>query len=208
VAGHSVGSNRTDALKSAGRPRDPEADEAILRAALELFAERGVDGTSIEQIAKRAGVARLTVYRRWSSKEELLAQAIAYGRNAPDLTDEEYDTLPYPEVLARMVGSMADAIAERKLAPLLAQLMGSTFSHPELFDAFWAASGAKRREGGVRLIRRAVREGLLPADADPEVIVDIIIGALFYRLLVPPRHEDVGEYVLKVLQQVGFRPTP
>ncbi len=195
-------------LKTAGRPRDPEADAAILRAALELFAERGVDGTSIEQIAKRAGVARLTVYRRWSSKEELLAQAIVYGRNAPELTDEEYDTLPYSEVMARMVGSMADSIADRRLAPLLAQLMGSTFSHPELFDAFWAASGAKRREGGVRLIRRAVREGLLPADADPEVIVDIIIGALFYRLLVPPRHEDVGEYLLKVLRQVGFRLTP
>ena len=200
----------TDELKTAGRPRDPEADAAILRAALELFAERGVDGTSIEQIAKRAGVARLTVYRRWSSKEELLAQAIAYGRNAPDLTDEEYDTLPYPEVLARMVGSMADSVADRKLAPLLAQLLGSTFSHPELFDAFWAASGARRRAGGVRLIERAVREGLLPADSDPEVVVDVIIGALFYRMLVPPRHDDVGEYVLRVLRQVGFRgfPTP
>ncbi|MFC0439823.1 TetR/AcrR family transcriptional regulator [Kutzneria buriramensis] len=208
MAGNRADQNRADELKTAGRPRDPEADAAILRAALELFAERGVDGTSIEQIAKRAGVARLTVYRRWSSKEELLAQAIVYGRNAPELTDEEYDTLPYPEVMARMVGSMAESIADRRLAPLLAQLMGSTFSHPELFDAFWAASGAKRREGGVRLIRRAIREGLLPADADPEVIVDIIIGSLFYRLLAPPRHEDVGDFVLKVLRQVGFRPTP
>ena len=198
----------TDALKSAGRPRDPEADEAILRAALELFAERGVDGTSIEQIAKRAGVARLTVYRRWSSKEELLAQAIAYGRNAPDLTDEEYDTLPYPEVMARMLGSMADSIADRRLAPLMAQLLGSTFSHPELFDAFWAASGAKRREGGVRLVQRAIRDGMLPPDSDPEVIVEIIIGAVFYRMLVPPRHDDVGEYVLRVLRQIGFRAIP
>jgi AcrR family transcriptional regulator len=203
-----VAGRDTDALKSAGRPRDPEADEAILRAALELFAERGVDGTSIEQIAKRAGVARLTVYRRWSSKEELLAQAIAYGRNAPDLTDEEYDTLPYPEVMARMLGSMADSIADRRLAPLMAQLLGSTFSHPELFDAFWAASGAKRREGGVRLVRRAIREGMLPPDSDPEVIVEIIIGAVFYRMLVPPRHDDVGEYVLKVLRQIGFRAIP
>jgi AcrR family transcriptional regulator len=167
-----------------------------------------VDGTSIEQIAKRAGVARLTVYRRWSSKEELLAQAIAYGRNAPDLTDEEYDTLPYPEVMARMLGSMADSIADRRLAPLMAQLLGSTFSHPELFDAFWAASGAKRREGGVRLVRRAIREGMLPPDSDPEVIVEIIIGAVFYRMLVPPRHDDVGEYVLKVLRQIGFRAIP
>ena len=59
-----------------GRPRDPDIDTAILRAAFELFVERGIDGASIEQIAKRAGVGKLTVYRRWSSKEELLAQAI------------------------------------------------------------------------------------------------------------------------------------
>jgi AcrR family transcriptional regulator len=203
-----VAGRNTDELKPAGRPRDPEADAAILRAALELFAERGVDGTSIEQIAKRAGVARLTVYRRWSSKEELLVQAIVYGRNAPELTDEEYDTLPYPEVLARMVGSMAESISDRRLAPLLAQLIGSTFSHPELFDAFWAASGEKRREGGIRLIRRAIRDGLLPADSDPEVIVEIIVGALFYRMLVPPRHDDVQEFVLRVLKQIGLKVIP
>ncbi|MFC7110976.1 helix-turn-helix domain-containing protein [Nonomuraea rubra] len=59
-----------------GRPRDPETDAAILRAALELFIERGVEGTSMEQIAKRAGVGKLTVYRRWSTKEDLIAQAV------------------------------------------------------------------------------------------------------------------------------------
>jgi AcrR family transcriptional regulator len=54
----------------------PDIDTAILRATFELFVERGIDGASIEQIAKRAGVGKLTVYRRWSSKEEVLAQAI------------------------------------------------------------------------------------------------------------------------------------
>jgi hypothetical protein len=53
-----------------------------------------------------------------------------------------------------------------------------------------------------------VREGLLPADSDPDVVVDIIIGALFYRMLVPPRHDDVQEFVLRVLRQIGFRAIP
>src|ERR1700739_3614205 len=62
--------------RSRGRPRDPAADDAILRAALDLFIERGIEGASIEQIAKSAGVGKLTVYRRWPTKEELIAAAI------------------------------------------------------------------------------------------------------------------------------------
>jgi AcrR family transcriptional regulator len=61
--------------RSRGRPRDPDTDRAILHAAFDLFVERGVDGASMEQIARPAGVGKLTVYRRWS-KEERLAQAI------------------------------------------------------------------------------------------------------------------------------------
>jgi len=57
-------------------------DQAILRAALELFIEQGIVGASIERIAKRAGVAKTSVYRRWSSREALLAQAIEVARNA------------------------------------------------------------------------------------------------------------------------------
>ena len=67
---------------TAGRPRDPVVDQAILRAALELFVEHGIAGASIERIAKRAGVAKTSVYRRWSSREALLAQAIETARNA------------------------------------------------------------------------------------------------------------------------------
>ncbi|AHI01980.1 TetR/AcrR family transcriptional regulator [Kutzneria viridogrisea] len=190
----------------AGRPRDPDADAAILRAALELFAERGVEGTSIEQVAKRAGVARLTVYRRWSSKEELLAHAIEFARNAPDLSEEEYDTLPWPELVGRLGGTMAEA-ADNGLAPMLAQLIGSSFTHPELMRAFWASSGEPRRRGGLRMVARAVREGLLPADSDPEVVLNMIVGAVVYKLVFPPREErpDMAEYALKVLRQAGFR---
>jgi AcrR family transcriptional regulator len=51
-----------------------------MKTALELFVERGVEGANFEQIAKRAGVAKVTIYRRWSSKEELLTQAIEQAR--------------------------------------------------------------------------------------------------------------------------------
>ena len=192
-------------LKSAGRPRDPEADAAILRAAMELFAERGVDGTSIEQIAKRAGVARLTVYRRWSSKEELLAQAIMFSRNAPVLSDEEYDTLPWPELFARLGGTMTDAVDSRDLPRLLAQLIGSAFTHPSLMEAFWASSGGPRWQGGVRLVERAKREGMLPAQTDPEVVLDMIVGGIIFRLVMPHRQQDdLAAFILAAFHQIGL----
>ena len=67
-----------------GRPRSESADRAILRAALEVFVDRGIDAASIEEIAERAGVARTTLYRRWSSKEEIIARAIAETRGNPE----------------------------------------------------------------------------------------------------------------------------
>src|SRR5215472_1525363 len=67
-----------------GRPRSEAADHAILRAALSVFIERGIEGATIEQVADAAGVARTTLYRRWSSKEALIAQAIAAARGNPE----------------------------------------------------------------------------------------------------------------------------
>ncbi len=64
-----VNTAQRQAKAGRGRPRDAAADKAILRAALELFIEHGIEGASFEQIARRAGVARTTVYRRWSGRE-------------------------------------------------------------------------------------------------------------------------------------------
>jgi AcrR family transcriptional regulator len=56
-----------------GRPRDAAIDEIVLRAAFELFLERGAEGATIDDVAKRTGVARATIYRRWKSRDLLLA---------------------------------------------------------------------------------------------------------------------------------------
>ncbi|HXC23362.1 MAG TPA: helix-turn-helix domain-containing protein, partial [Solirubrobacteraceae bacterium] len=60
-----------------GRPRSEQAEQAIIDAALELFGERGVDGVCVEAVAARAGVGKATIYRRWSSKEDLLIAALS-----------------------------------------------------------------------------------------------------------------------------------
>src|SRR3954453_7453978 len=64
------------AARVVGRPRDPRVDEAVRRAALDLLVEEGYQATSIQAIARRAGVSAPSIYRRWSSKAELVEAAV------------------------------------------------------------------------------------------------------------------------------------
>ena len=66
-----------EAARRPGRPRSEQADQAIIDAALSLFAESGPEGLCIERVAARAGVGKATIYRRWPGKEDLLLDAIA-----------------------------------------------------------------------------------------------------------------------------------
>ncbi|CDO05526.1 TetR family transcriptional regulator [Mycolicibacterium cosmeticum] len=67
---------------TAGRPRDPAKDAAVLRATRELLVEAGYQGTTMVAIAKRAGVGAPTLYRRWPTKEALVEDA-AFGHPSP-----------------------------------------------------------------------------------------------------------------------------
>lgn len=126
------------ARRGRGRPRDLQADTAILRAALALFIDGGVEGTSIEQIAKRAGVGKLTVYRRWSSKEELLAQAIETVRERmPEAPVEDVASVSLVELIERALPAAADALADDRFSGLVARIFGSSMSHPSLMATYW-----------------------------------------------------------------------
>src|SRR5436190_22729254 len=59
-----------------GRPRSEQAEQAIIEATLDLFAEQGFEGVCVEAVAGRAGVGKATIYRRWPNKEELLLAAL------------------------------------------------------------------------------------------------------------------------------------
>src|SRR5271169_1750741 len=59
-----------------GRPRSEQAEQAIIEATLDLFAEQGFEGVCVEAVAARAGVGKATIYRRWPNKEELLLAAL------------------------------------------------------------------------------------------------------------------------------------
>ncbi|MCI2419003.1 TetR/AcrR family transcriptional regulator [Saccharopolyspora sp. K220] len=169
-----------------GRPRDPEADKAILQAALELFIEGGVEGTSIEQIAKRAGVGKLTVYRRWDSKEAVIAAAIEFARDEiPEPSPADYLDLPVTELVERALPGLAEAVADPRLRAMVARVFGSSVSHPELLASYWESYVAPRRRLARALLERAQADGTVAADADRDVLIDMMVGGMLFRLLQP-----------------------
>ena len=169
-----------DVRRSPGRPRSAEADEAILGAAIELFADAGYEGLTVEGVAARAGVSKATVYRRYPGKLDLVVAACkAYadvGRAAPDTGTTRGD-------IAEIVDSLIATLTDTALGRALPMLVAEGARVPELFVEQQAIVQEKRSR--IRtVVERAVARGDLRDDVDLEYVVDACVGPVFYRFLV------------------------
>ena len=164
-----------------GRPRRADARDDIVEATLALLAERGFQAATMDAIAARAGVGKNTIYRRWESKEELIADAIG------ELASE-----PQPKAATGLYGLLLEYLRdqERELAdPLVGRLLpgilGELQANPE-FAAAWADRVVRpRRQAIVAVLTEAIERGDLREGVDPDVIADLLLGAPFLRLLFP-----------------------
>ncbi|MEV0280486.1 TetR/AcrR family transcriptional regulator [Streptomyces sp. NPDC050610] len=186
-----------------GRPRSREADEAILAAALDLLIERGIGWASIEQIARRAGVTRATVYRRFPNLTELLVRAIEWEYREADAA-----SLHWPDIEA-MVTDWAGHLSRPRARRLIRRLYGSVDDLPELLGAYHRAHGQLRGQAVRATLEEARAAGLLPSDSDPAILQHLLSGAALQHLAACPDTTSAGEvkaYLLAVLRQAGHRP--
>lgn len=166
-----------DAAKRPGRPRSEAAEQAMLGAALEAVAECGVDGVHCEDVAARAGVGKATLYRRWSGKEDLLIAAFASLKSP----------LPQPrgesvrEDLIAMLDVMAKDAADPRYAQQFALLHGEGERYPRLLARYKEQVVEPRRELIRTVLRRGIEAGELRADADIEIAVLTLTGAVLAR---------------------------
>jgi AcrR family transcriptional regulator len=186
-------------------------DDAILRAAMELFVANGFADTSIDAVAKRAGVTRVTVYRRFASKEELLAKALEGVRGDLDsaevrrLAEEGESAKP---VIERLVDIWVELTGREEFRALLARLIGSVPDQPELMRIYWDRHLLPRREAAKPAMRALRAAGVLPADGDDDVLLDVVAGAVLYRMLVhpdPPTEEELRAHIRALMTVVGVR---
>ncbi|GAB3416185.1 TetR/AcrR family transcriptional regulator [Flindersiella endophytica] len=194
-----------------GRPRNPETDRAILQAALSLFIERGIEGMSIEQVAKRAGVGKLTVYRRWASKEELAAHAIEWmveeSRDWP--SNGEMAQADAAQLLESTLDTSAELAASQEFRALVARILGCSVSHPSLLATYWKHYILPRRAAAGAMLQQAKQAGTVSPDADVDVLIDMMAGAVVYRVLQPnpPDAKEMRRYLREVYRQVGLLPS-
>lgn len=179
-----------------GRPRSERAHRAILGAALELVAERGYDGLTMEGIAERAEVGKATIYRRWSNRDEVLeaaSEAFVREIGVPDTGAIRSDLLALLAGAIRVYGGLPGRV--------MPGLVSAMALNPELARTVREGFLASRREALRGVIERAIRRGELRADVDVEIVLDLLGGPLFYRLLVTgaPVDEDVAAAVVDTL---------
>jgi len=161
-----------------GRPRDPAADRAILEAARAVLARRGFTGTSMDEIARTAGVGKDTLYRRWKSKELLVQHVLTVlaAENVPVPADDDprYALFVFLQDIVRL-NTRSD------FGAILAGIVGESARNQELataFHQFWA----ERRSIAAGLVRRIVDPGT--PDGEIERILDHVLGPIYYRLLL------------------------
>lgn len=189
-------------LDRGGRPRDPGNDVSILQAALDLLIERGADGASIEAIAQRAGVAKMTVYRRWQSKDELLAAALEHARGADANPPEA------PRSLEEHVESVAQQLSNARFRALMARVIGAAVDHPNLVNTYTQRYLQPRLAILGEAARSAIASSQLPPTTDPTVIEDVFFSAIGFALVhgddTTPEH--VTRRLHNLLDQIGYTP--
>ena len=161
-----------------GRPRSAEADRAILVATLDLLAEVGLQALSIEQVAARAGVGKKTVYRRWSSKNDLVCDAIRTMQAELPLIDTgnlRHDLM----VMHRT--ALASLAAAPIMRPLYLRLASELHANPPVFQAFLTELVQPRFEQFKAVVRRAQERGEVSSDLDLDLVVDMLIGPMLFR---------------------------
>jgi AcrR family transcriptional regulator len=166
--------------RTPGRPRSEASHQAIIRATLELLVETGYRSLTMEGVRARAGVGKATIYRRWSSKEELVRDAVVFMHDdleAPDTGSLRGDY----EGMASLVRSAAQRAGAATLMP---RLLGDAANDPELHAIFYDNLVAPRRAQMRAILERAVARGEIRDDVDIELIIDLFAGPVVYRLLI------------------------
>ena len=181
-----------------GRPRRRTTQDSITRAARDLLAERGFQAATIEAIADRAGVGRNTIYRRWRSKEELIADALRELTTDFDAWGED----DLHSLLLNWLRDFSRTFSDPLLGRLLATVLGELQRNPEFANVYAARVVRPRRDALLGRLRQAQERGELRPDLDVEHVADLLGGALLLRLLplgLPPTGELYAEELLETI---------
>jgi AcrR family transcriptional regulator len=165
---------------------------AIRNAVMNELAEVGYGRLSIEAVARRAGVGKTAIYRRWNNKLEMVLEIVedVAGRSVP-----LPDTGSFAGDLQLIMMIVSRALQHRIASQIIPDLMAEAARNPQIAETLQKALRTHQQAVGDKLVGQAVARGELPAGTDPEVAVDMILGPLYWHLAVSrtPLAEDYLE---------------
>lgn len=187
-----------------GRPRDPTLDARILDQVLDLLASHGYAGLTLDELAARSGVAKTTILRRWPSKAAVAAAGVErLALQSVDVPDS--GTLRGD--LHALLHAAVDTFA-RGSGQFVPRLLREAGHHPEITDLLFTVIHT-RRQAYRRVLALAIARGELAPTGDQELLIDLLIGPIWTRLLItrdPITNGYVDSVVETVLVAFGVEP--
>jgi AcrR family transcriptional regulator len=160
-------------------PRVLRSRAAGLGATKALLSQRGIAATTIEAVAERSGVAKTTIYRQWDNQAALVVDALDSVLQPPPAPD----TGTLRGDLVDLLTGLAAALHTGPAAGLMFALIDAAERDPA-FAALHRREAQARHRVVLDAIARGIRRGELPAGTDPDDVLDLLAGPLFYRRAV------------------------
>ncbi|MBW4084497.1 TetR/AcrR family transcriptional regulator [Paenibacillus sp. S150] len=191
-------------LSGRGRPRSAEVHSRILDTTLELLAEAGFEKLSIEMIARRSGVGKSSIYRRWSNKDELVVDALERLKPVMPAPGEGSIREVIFNLASSFAHNMDNPLGRQMLSLLISTLSGNT----QISDSYWQKhSLPKTRELGTLLEQYRQRDSL-KAGVNLETVSEMVLSFVMFQLLLKPSPTNLDadlrtaiDIILKGIQQ-------
>ena len=181
--------------------RSARTRAAVLAATADLLAEVGYGELTFEAVARRAGVHKTTIYRRWPTKPDLVADAARERSEqlvaVPDTGSLRGDLTALGRAVAANIGSDVGS-------PMTKTLVAAKATSPSVAEATHAFWAERLRLTG-EIVTRAIAREELPVGVDTNLVIEALVGPLYVRLLLTgePLEADVADQVARAVA-VGF----
>jgi AcrR family transcriptional regulator len=178
-------------------PRPRRSQDVVVEATLDVIAEDGVMGISVDAVAARSGVSKATIYRHWGSRARLIHGAIS-SLQPPTV---EPDTGSLRDDLVALLTSLVDYFGSPTVARVFPSFLDAAVRDPELAD-LRQETLRMGRASFERVVHLAIARGELPGDVDVHLVVDLARAPIIYRRVVaqvPVRATDVTPIVDAVI---------
>ena len=193
------------------RSRSSEAHEKALRAALDLFAERGIDATSMDAIAQSSGVSKATIYNHWVDKQALLmgVMELIHGLDRePEDVDSGDICSDLATVLTRRPPDEFDQVRMR----LMPSMIAYSAIHPEFGKDWRHRVMEPPRQCLKSILRRGIERHQLPGNLEMEVALSLLLGPILYNHIFQkerlPKAPDIGPRVAEAFWRAFALKTP